>query len=291
MYENGPLAPDDRLLQEALIRAGVATQVVPWEASWEPASTDLALVRSTWNYYTYPSQFFRWAASVARRTMLLNPLPVLRWNAHKQYLACLAHQGVPIIPTIFLPRHASFHLPSLLRETGWPQAVLKPCIGANSYGTCLVTQETMTEALVHLLRFSRHDMMLQPYLRTIEDEPEHSHVFVEGVWSHAFVRTPFRQRSAHDAPQEPQVVPTPSEILLAQQVLDALHRLLQIPPLLTARVDLVRDECGVLRVMEVECIEPMLHLEYAQALPRLTENIVKRLATQQRTLVGTRSTW
>jgi len=115
-------------------------------------------------------------------------------------------------------------------------------------------------------------------------------VFLNGKWSHAFQRIPFRERSAQQAPEEPQVVPSPDEIRLAQGILDAIHRRFQIPPLLTARIDLVRDEQGVLRVMEVECIEPMLHLEYGDALRELTTSIVHRLQAQERVLSGKQST-
>src|SRR5579884_2500123 len=114
-YRHGPLAPDDRLLEETLTEAGVEVQVKPWEEPWNKVETDLTLVRSTWNYYAHAPAFLAWASSVATCTTLLNPLPILQWNSHKAYLAELERLGFPIIPTIWLPRSRCAHLASLLQ--------------------------------------------------------------------------------------------------------------------------------------------------------------------------------
>ncbi len=280
-FDGSPLAPDDQLLQSALTRRGIETQVVPWEEphAWE--RSDLTLLRSTWNYFEqeHYETFCAWVRATASLTTLLNPLDVVLWNADKHYLAALAKQGVPTIPTMWLPR-GTYDLEPLLRATGWPKAVLKPCIGGNSYRARLLTSESIIAEQGPMGQWVvEQDLMLQPYLETITDEGEHSHVFLEGRWSHAFLKRPFQVRKTH-ALDEPQVFPHQGEMDLAIGVMHTVQRLFpHTYPLLYGRVDLVRDRDGY-RVMEVELIEPMLHLEYGSALARLTGAIVQRMHQQ-----------
>src|SRR5579875_3240470 len=78
-------------LLSALHDAGTDAQELDWDddaIDW--SRFDLALLRSTWDYCERLPAFLAWAERVAAQTRLLNPLPVIRWNTDKHYLADLA---------------------------------------------------------------------------------------------------------------------------------------------------------------------------------------------------------
>jgi hypothetical protein len=99
--------PDAAPLGEALDAAGLRWQALAWDAAesdWSAAS--MTIVRSSWNYPRRLGAFLSWAEATAQVTALWNPLPVLRWNAHKSYLLDLHERGVAIAPTALVPREA-----------------------------------------------------------------------------------------------------------------------------------------------------------------------------------------
>src|SRR5579875_627024 len=90
-------------LLSALHDAGTDAQELDWDddaIDW--SRFDLALLRSTWDYCERLPAFLAWAERVAAQTRLLNPLPVIRWNTDKHYLADLARAGVPVVPGAFV---------------------------------------------------------------------------------------------------------------------------------------------------------------------------------------------
>src|SRR5262245_62076614 len=90
-------------LEAALRSAGAETAIVDWDdlaAEW--GAFDFAVLRSTWDYAKRLPEFLAWAHEVSQVTTLLNPLPVVRWNLDKHYLAELSHAGVPTVPSHFV---------------------------------------------------------------------------------------------------------------------------------------------------------------------------------------------
>jgi hypothetical protein len=101
------------LLQGALVAAGFDAQVVIWDdpmVDWQ--SFDLVTVNYAWGYVTRRREFLDWAATVATETRLVNPEPLVRWNSEKTYLADLAADGIPIVPTWWVPPGAAWAPPS-----------------------------------------------------------------------------------------------------------------------------------------------------------------------------------
>jgi hypothetical protein len=281
--------PDDRRLMEALSARSVRVRSVSWDdptVDW--AEPHLCIIRSAWDYHHRLEQFLSWAAKVASVTTLLNPLPAVRWNTHKAYLRDLERRGVPIVPTEWLEARTAVDLARLLAERGWQKAVLKPMVSTNAFATRLLSQAFIAEGqaqLDHLL--GSRGVMLQPFLRQTGGYGERSLVFVNGELTHAY-----RKRSALEASEdrfgEMPVTPTLREAKLARAILQHAAELIEwgpIPPFfLFARVDLVQDEEGSPRLMELELVEPRLRLADAPwGLERLLQAIVARCTT------GTRS--
>jgi hypothetical protein len=274
-----PLAPDDQLLLEALRAQGVDAEVVPWEAGGYPwHKADLVKIASTWNYPHAWKRYREWLQRVARVTRLCNPLEVLLWNIEKsRYFADLQQRGIPLIPTDILSRGTNVDLASRLDEHGWDRAVLKPSIATNSLGCRTVRRsdaESVAEGQAHLALFLPwQDMLLQPYLPSVETGYETSYIFVNGAYSHAFGKSAFGPRLA-DALTSKVVHPSPIDVELAVWIMQTVQRLLRLH-LLYGRVDIVRDAQGRPLVMEIELTEPMLHLEHNGALDRLTQGIIE----------------
>jgi hypothetical protein len=284
-FYNGerPLAPDDMLLQCELRSQGIDAETVPWEAAdypWEAA--DLVKIGSTWNYHLAWERYREWIQRVAASTQLLNPLAAVLWNMEKAtYFDDLQRRGIPLIPTVFFRKGEEVNLASMSGACEWEKWVLKPSIAANSFGCIPVLRgdpASLQAGQAHLNAFLREqDMLLQPFLSSIEAGGETSHVFVDGTWAHAFGKVAFGPRVTGTLAYSGDcaVRPLAAEVDLAVWVMETVQALLG-QRLLYARVDVVRDEAGQPQVMEIEMIEPILHLDYGDARGRLARAIIER---------------
>lgn len=270
------LAEDDRGLLTAFAARGLDARPVVWNdpaASWRSARA--VVIRSTWDSHLHAAAFRAWAETVDAISVLHNPARLVAWNLHKGYLRELADQGIAITPTQWFDRGSAPNLERVLRETGWSQLVVKPAISAGATGTHVVDHDNATalQPVVDALS-SENDLMLQPYLSTFEVEGERSYIYIDGRLSHA-VRRPPTLTSARRGFEEPQAIemPDPQEVAIADAVAAALPE-----GWLYARVDVATDDDGLVRVQEVELIEPSLFLGLAPgATERLADAIIARL--------------
>jgi glutathione synthase/RimK-type ligase-like ATP-grasp enzyme len=249
------LDPDDRLALDLLAQRGFEVATAVWDdpaVDW--ASQGIVIIRSTWDYNLRHSAFLSWAEAVATVTPLYNPISLVRWNLHKSYLADLAAHGVPTVATRWLPAGSPSDLRCVLHETGWGTAVVKPAIGLSTYGVRKVTGTP--EDQVHLEQLlGSHDVMVQPYMRSVDDRGERSLMFIAGAYSHAARKTAFQALLPTGEAGETPASATADEIAVARQAMQALPA----TPLY-ARADLVNDNDGRPVVIELELIEPTLFL-------------------------------
>lgn len=265
------LGADDRLLHQALISADVPTKIVAWtdpDVDWAGAA--VCVIRSVWDYHLYPDRFRSWLTTVVASSTVVNPARLIRWNMHKRYLRQLAAHGVPTIETIWITQGSQATLSEVLADRGWKQALIKPAVSASAWKTAKIQagdpagQNLVREILLHT------DVMVQPYLDSIEHDGEVSLIAIEGKLTHAARRDSAltgdiettRLGSAHAI--------TAEERKLATR---ALCLLTTVP--LYARIDLVRDEQQRLLLGELELIEPVLYLHHG---PRAVDQLVIALA-------------
>ena len=275
--------PDDVVLRQALLERGIDVQVAVWNdptVDWEDlAQRAIVVIRSCWEYHHDREGFLAWCERIANLTTLLNPAEVLRWNTHKRYLQALARDGIPIIPTVWLPRGKSLALADLLAERKWSSAVIKPAVSTNAYATLLADAASLAtgEAQAHLTTWAaERDMMIQPAIESVREVGEHSLVFIAGEQTHAFRKRAVLCGEADSWGEHP-IIPTRQEVQLAQQILRTAARLLGLcssSSLLFVRVDLI-DDAGTLRLMELELVEPRLRLADA---PQSQERLVTAIA-------------
>lgn len=264
--------PDEALLMSALRLAGLEASVLPWDDAEAPfAAQDLVVLRSTWNYFEHVDEFVRWATRISMATQVLNPANVVAWNAKKTYLAELEKRGVDIVPTEFVLRAETRSLEGILRERGWDEVVVKPVVSAGSFRTERFARASTAAGQTFLSRLvADRDAMVQRWMPSVETYGERSLVWIDGVFTHAIRKSP---RFSGGPERVSGAVPiADDEREFAERALAPLSH-----ELLYARVDMVRDADGSLRLMELELIEPSLFFRQSEAaLARFVGAIARR---------------
>jgi hypothetical protein len=120
---------------------------------------------------------------------------------------------------------------------------------------------------------AQQEIMVQPYLFAFETEGERSYIFFDGVFSHS-VRRPPTLRTAERSFAEPHTIePVEHELQLAKQVFEQLD---DTP--LYARVDVATNNDSIVRLQELELVEPCLFTDLSPgAQTRYAEAIAARL--------------
>lgn len=257
-------------LVRALRAIGADAHVVDWDdESVDWTSFDLALLRSTWDASIRLTEFLAWSERVSGLTTLLNPLPVIRWNTDKHYLAELASAGVPAVPTEFVEpgADAAEALAGFIARHPSEEIVVKPAIGSGSRDAQRHPRTEREAIASHVRRLldAGRSALLQPYLERVDVHGETALIYFAGQFSHASRKgallrpgeKPTEELFAAETitPREA----TPDELHVGVQALDAIP----FGRLLYARVDLIRDASDAPRVLELELTEPSVFLLHA----------------------------
>jgi glutathione synthase/RimK-type ligase-like ATP-grasp enzyme len=269
--------PEAHTVATELRARGVSTDVVAWDEDRDWGAYRLVVVRTPWDYFDRVTQFLDWAVSVERRTALVNPADVLRWNAHKGYLAELTAKGIPTVPTRLVPG-PSIDVADQVREVPWEEIVVKPAVdgGARHAWRGLRDDPALSRVAERLT--DHGDVVVQPFVPAIVDG-ERSLVFLGGRFSHAVRKVPkagdYRSQR-HLGGSEVDHQPDAAELRVA------LSAMATAPGRLTyARADLVDWE-GAPALIELEVIEPDLFLrdvpERVQRFAEVVEDELRRLA-------------
>ena len=270
---------DDRLLWAALARRGLSSVRVDWATpNLDCSRFRCAVFRTTWDYFERFAEFATWLERVKGETRLCNPIPVVRWNLDKHYLGDLAARGLSVVPSRFLKRGSTRTLAEVLAETGWDEAVMKPCVSGAARHTYRVNRRTTGEhqpLLATLL--TQEAMIVQPFQADVARTGEDSLMVFGGRYTHAVrkVARPgdFRVQDDHGGTVH-EYQPTDEQIAVAERAAAACS-----PLPVYGRVDLVRDNDGRLALMELELIEPELWLRFhPRAADAFAEGIVAFLA-------------
>jgi glutathione synthase/RimK-type ligase-like ATP-grasp enzyme len=273
------LVPDDRPLLDALDGAGVAWEIVPWDARRDWSRYGGVLLRTCWDYHLRSRAFLDWVLAVeAAGVPVWNGSGVVRWNAHKRYLLELESAGAAIVPGELLERGARVDAAALLRARGWPRVVVKPAVSATAYRTSVEDAADAQHAMDALL--ADGDVVVQPYIETVTRDGEWSLIFVDGSFGHAVVKRPkpgdFRVQEEWGGSTERREPPA----WLVEQA-EAAVRATGFD-LLYARVDgFARD--GRFLLGELELIEPQLYFLFGrESAGALAAALARRLAGRSR---------
>ncbi|HKP34330.1 MAG TPA: hypothetical protein VJT70_06075 [Sphingomicrobium sp.] len=256
----------------ALKHAGCTVDPIPWTQIGDMSGYDLIMPLVAWGYHL---DYARWLALLdraeAERWPMINPPALLRWNGDKAYLAELAERGVSTVPTLAVEACCDADLEEARRRFGSEWLVIKPPVSASASGTHrLGPNDDLPRGSV------RQPMIVQPLIEEIARTGEFSLMLFDGEYSHAVVKWPksgdFRVQEHLGGVTLPSKAP-PGGVELAKQALAAA------PAKATyARVDIVPDDEGTLRIMELELIEPALFLDHAPDGGAAFTNVVLSLA-------------
>ena len=268
---------DDLLLQSALARHGISSARIDWaspDVDW--SQFRCAVFRTTWDYFERQTEFTAWLKHVRKQTRLCNDAALIDWNMDKHYLADLQAKGIPIVPSKFIERGSTLTLHELLDESGWDEAIIKPCISGAARHTYRLNRESAAslEPVVRQL-LTDESLILQPLQQSVLRDGEDTLMLFNGCFTHAVRKLPkpgdFRVQDDHGGTAHP-YEPSTAQIEFAQRAMAACQ-----PTPAYGRVDLVQDNHGNLAVMELELIEPELWLrnhpsaatEFADAIAKL----------------------
>jgi len=277
-----PEPDDDEAPTLAALRAaGLRTEALAWddpEADFSAAR--MTVLRATWNYPDDPERFLAWVERTAAVTELWNPLASIRWNLHKGYLLELEHAGVPVVPTCLVRRGEATALAEILEARGWSDVVIKPAVSNASRLTVRSGPEAMETGEAHLRGLAtRGDVLVQPYMTSVEGYGERSLVWIDGEITHAVRKFPRLVRQ-HEAVTGPLPV-SPAEAEVARAALAVAEA--AGAPLLYARIDLAPGPDGAPRVMELELIEPSLFFVFSPAaLDRFVRAVARGVSESRR---------
>ena len=269
------LDEDSAPLLPALRERGIDVELPVWtDPGVDWGRYDAIVVRSVWDYFDHAPAFAAWIDRVEAAAPVFNPPAILRWNAHKGYLRDLARRGVPTVDTLWADRGSRLDLAQALAEHGWDDAIFKPAVGGGAEGLGRVRGPAEARAAQPQVDelLGRGDVLVQPFLPSIETEGELSLFFAAGEPTHTIRKRP----KAGDIRVQPEWGGTPDVVEAPQEALAVARTALGSAPgeLLYARVDLVRATDGTLRLIELEVIEPRLFLRMApHATPRYADAI------------------
>jgi len=273
-------------LAAALAAAGARAAIADWDdphCDW--TRFDAAVLRSAWDYHERLPEFFAWLERTARATLLLNPLPVVRWSLDKHYLGELARAGAPVVPTRYVEpgEDPGAVLADFLGSDPCRELVVKPAVGAGSRDARRHARGNRQEISDHMrgLLETGRSAMLQPYLEGVDRDGETALMFIDGRFSHAIRKGALLPAGAPStaalfAPEDIGArTPAPDELAAGERILAAVP----FGTLTYARVDLLRDAGGVPRLLELELAEPSFYFAHAPgSAQRFAAALLARLA-------------
>jgi len=257
---------------EALAAGGAEVTPIAWTQAGDLSDFDLVTPLVVWGYHV---DYSRWLDLLDRAERhhwpMVNSPALLRWNGDKAYLAELAERGVSTVPTLAVEACCDADLEEARRRFASDWLVIKPPVSASAMGTHRLGPND------DLPDDSRgRAMIVQPLIEEIATTGEFSLMLFDGEFSHAVVKRPkagdFRVQEYHGGVTLPCRVPPTGAVGLAQAALAAAPAHAAY-----ARVDVVPDDQGTLRIMELELIEPSLFLDHApDAGAAFTRSILSR---------------
>lgn len=245
------------------------------DVAWDDAKTDWStygavIIGTTWDYWDRLDEFLAALERIEGQTCLFNSSALVRWNARKTYLRELETKGAKLIPTLWLEVADEAAARAAFDTLGADDLVFKRQVGAGAKDQHRLKRgEPIPEM--------RHPMMVQPFLKMIQDEGELSFIFIDGDFSHALIKRAqpgdYRIQSTYGGREE-KITSSTDDLAAARAIIAALD---EAP--LYGRVDMLRGPDGSLLLMELEVIEPYLYpIEGPELGERMAAGIARRLA-------------
>ncbi len=182
------LREDWPLLRQALGDLGITANTAVWsdpDVAWE--EYDLVVAIGAWDNIHRPEEYLAWVDRCAAQVRIVNSPATLRWNLDKRYLGELSDHGVATVRTRWLTKGDPFTRSDLAGEI-----VVKPTISGGGFQSARYRADEYPAALSHIeaLRQRGRDVMVQPYVASVDRLGEVDLIFLGGEFSHAIAKSP-----------------------------------------------------------------------------------------------------
>jgi glutathione synthase/RimK-type ligase-like ATP-grasp enzyme len=269
---------EDGLLIQALESLGARVQKIGWrQAGVDYSQFDGAVFSSIWDYYRYPTEFSAWLDKVEGQTTFINSIAQVRDNMDKRYLIRYADMGRAVVPTRLLKKGEAWDEEEWAETLGTEHMVIKPVVGGAAVDTFQWRIHDTKADRRDMKQCRREkDMIIQPFVPSIQTFGEVSHIILGGRYSHSVLKRPksgdYRVQDDHGGRVETYSASS-AEIDLALSWLEPLEE----QPVY-ARVDLVKNTNDDWWLGELELIEPELWLRNnPKSAPMLAKKILNSL--------------
>ncbi|MER5630304.1 hypothetical protein [Streptomyces nitrosporeus] len=270
-------------LSAALSRTGIEAVALPWDESADWSRFAAVLLESPWDYPGRSEEFLAWARRAATESVLFNPFPMVEWNSDKRYLADLAADGVPVVPSTWTAPGEEWRAPAE------GEYVVKPSVSCSAkdtarYGPGAAERRRAHRHAGELLERGR-TVLTQPYQHAVDAQGELSLVYLDGAYSHAVRRSALLKPGAgtQDGLLATATVTSCTaagpELDCGDAAVKAVRSRFESP--LYARIDLVPGPGGGPLLLECEVIEPSLFLAHSPtAADDLAAAVLRRLTSR-----------
>lgn len=263
---------DDDLVHEPLQKLGWVVKNIPWNELTDWKDFDLVVIRSTWDYQNYLSQFIEVLNQIDQSgAVLLNSLELVKWNIDKNYLFELKNKGVQVVPTIKTSALNKSVIDLAFNKFETTDLIIKPMIGANADDTFHISKNNNIDHQRLQTLFHERECMIQPFMKNIVEEGEFSLIYFQGKLSHTILKTvaagDYRVQEEHGGGVIPIKEPETNLVSAGAKALDVLP---ELP--FYARVDFVRTSNNSFALMELELIEPSLYFRFDHTSPQSFAN-------------------
>lgn len=251
---------DTHGLLAALRARGARADLVVWSdptVAWD--SYDRVLLHSPWDYSEHLTAFDTWLEKVVGER-LVNPLPLMRWNADKRYLNELAAQGVPVPATVTVTDPAQVEPDALTVELGPGPLVVKSTVGAGGRSTWLLDDAAAAREFLRRKVPDSGPVLVQEFVPSVRETGEYSAIRIGGRLSHVVRKVPARDEFRVQHHYGGTVHVESTQPWMDDFVLKVGDALPGAPRY--ARIDFVLGEGNTPVLMEAEVIEPDLFLRY-----------------------------
>ncbi|HVM09470.1 MAG TPA: hypothetical protein VM345_13465 [Acidimicrobiales bacterium] len=263
--DSAELWGDGEHLLGALAHVGIEGVTVPWGRLLDPDQFVGALIRTTWDYVDARDEFIRWAREVEALLPLTNDASLLEWNTDKRYLRDLERVGVPVVSTLWV--EPGDDVPAV----PWERFVVKPSVSCGGRHSASYSRTRgAAEGVAHAGSIATDGgvAMIQPHLRSVDEQGEVGVYVVDGAATHAVRKGGILVTGAAPVDDlslaiEQHTGRADLDDELRAFALDAVGAIpAHLGRPLYARVDIVRGDSGEPLLIELEAIEPFLFFEH-----------------------------
>jgi hypothetical protein len=292
-----------RLLAQASARQQIAFHVVEWRDQdrlreiVQSQSSCVIAPLAAWDYIEHFDEIFEKVFNDAvLGPRVRNATSILNHNGNKRYLLQLRDHGIAIVPSLFVSNSDAAQLfnDGFSHFSGETRLVFKPAIGAGAFKQVSMTRAEFStpghvDSLIAAGQAPSGDVIVQPFLETIQTKGEVSLLFFDSQFSHAVLKTPKagEYRIQHSfGGRHVRYSPTATELALAEKVISVVTSLCGVAPAY-ARVDFMFSQDGAPLLGEIELFEPYLYIvegneSSEEAISATADRIVRALTTDSK---------